>query len=392
MESGAELVAPVASKMKNWSIAAGRLLGANLRIHLTFALLLFFVWVTQSGTHDAAAAWRGVSLVAVVLGSVLLHEVGHLLTAKRAGMPARTIILLPIGGVTILDDSRMPANGLATGEDGMTAWRREVRIALAGPLVSLAAAGIAAAIIHVARPDMSLTTWPFLHSAHLARSVVWANLYLVALNLLPAYPMDGGRILRALLWRKMDMIQATRRAVTIGQGLAILLMFLGVWNVWLTLIGFFLFVGGQLEESSAVFRSVLERVSMEEVMLTDFATLSPADTLEDALSKAVHTLQDDFPVIRGSDMVGVISRQRILEALRAHGNGYIQAVMHRVFEVAQRTDSLASAVRKITARGLTIIRVVENERLVGIVTLQNLRRSMALLAETRQYRRESAVE
>src|SRR5437868_9734129 len=173
--------------MKNWSIAAGRLFGANLRIHLTFALLLFFVWVTQSGAHDAAAAWRGVSLVAVVLGSVLLHELGHLLAARRAGMPVRTIMLLPIGGVTVLDDSRMPANGLATGEDGVPAWQREVRIAMVGTVVSLATAGIAAAIIHLVGPDMSLATWPFLHSAHLARSVVWANLYLAALNLLPAY-------------------------------------------------------------------------------------------------------------------------------------------------------------------------------------------------------------
>jgi CBS domain-containing protein len=129
-------------------------------------------------------------------------------------------------------------------------------------------------------------------------------------------------------------------------------------------------------------------VSLEEVMLTDFATLSPADTLEDALDKAVHSLQDDFPVVRGSDMVGVISKQRILETLRAEGNGYVQAVMNKIFEVSLRKETLGSAFRKLTARNSSIIPVVEDQRLVGIVTLQNLMHSMALLAESRKLRRD----
>ena len=159
--------------------------------------------------------------------------------------------------------------------------------------------------------------------------------------------MDGGRILRAWLAERMDYVRATRRAVTIGQGFAMLLIFLGVWNPWLMLIGFFLFVGAQLEDRSVVFQSVLESVRMEDVMLTGFSTLSPADTLEDALHKAVHTLQDDFPVVRGSDMVGVINKQRIVEALRVGGNGYVQSAMVRAFDIAQRSDSLASAFRKL---------------------------------------------
>src|SRR5439155_26624523 len=209
-------------------------------------------------------------------------------------------------------------------------------------------------------------------------------------NLLPAYPLDGGRILRALFSSRMDVVEATRRAVNIGQGFAILFMFVGmVWNIWLVLIGFFVFIGAQLEERSAVFHAVLEKVSMEDVMLTDFATLSPADTLEDALHKAVHSLQDDFPVVRGSDMVGVISKEKILHMLRSHGNGYVQAAMNQVYDVAQRSESLASAFRKISNRGLTLIPVVEDQRLVGIVTLQNLTHSMALLAETRRLQREA---
>ncbi len=159
-------------------------------------------------------------------------------------------------------------------------------------------------------------------------------------------------------------------------------------NTWLTMIGVIIFSAAQLEERAVIFQSVLDNVRLEEVMLTDFATLSPADTLVDALDKAVHSLQDDFPVVRGSDMVGVISRQRILEALRLEGNGYIQAAMNKLFEVSVRQESLASAFRKLTSRNLSIIPVVEDERLVGIVTLQNLMHSMALLAESRKLRRD----
>ena len=151
--------------------------------------------------------------------------------------------------------------------------------------------------------------------------------------------------------------------------------------------GIFLFLATQLEDRSAVFQSVLQNVSMQEVMLTDFAILSPADTLEGALHKAVHSLQDDFPVIRGSDLVGIISRRRILESLRTDGNAYVQTAMDQAFHVAQPSDSLASAFRTITGQGATLIPVTDGEHLVGIVTLQNLMHSMSLLAETRKLRR-----
>ena len=156
-----------------------------------------------------------------------------------------------------------------------------------------------------------------MQSANLPRSLVWANLYFAGLNLLPAYPLDGGRILRAFFARSIDPAAATRRAVSISHALAMVLMVAGLFsNTWLTMVGVIIFSAAQLEERAVIFQSVLDNVRLEEVMLTDFATLSPADTLEDALDKAVHSLQDDFPVVRGSDMVGVISRQRILEALR----------------------------------------------------------------------------
>ncbi|MGD1022915.1 MAG: site-2 protease family protein [Candidatus Sulfotelmatobacter sp.] len=372
--------------MRSFSIHVGRLFGVDVRIHLTFLLLPLFVFWTEYNVHGSANGSRDLALVGIVLACVAAHEIGHMLVARRAGMIPKAVILLPLSGVTVFDESHVEPP-----VSGAEAWKRDVRIALTGPLVNLVFALLAAGIVYAVIPEANLWKWPFFQSGNLPRSLVWANLYLAGINLLPAYPLDGGRVLRAYFARSIDPAAATRRAVSISHAIAMLLMVAGLFSdTWLTMVGVIIFSAAQLEERAVIFQSVLDNVRLEEVMLTDFATLSPADTLEDALDKAVHSLQDDFPVVRGSDMVGVISRQRILEALRVEGNGYVQAVMNKLFEVSIRQESLASAFRKLTARNLSIIPVVEEERLVGIVTLQNLMHSMALLAESRKLRRDES--
>jgi Zn-dependent protease/CBS domain-containing protein len=372
--------------MRSFSIHVGRLFAVEVRLHLTFLILPVFVFWREYNTQRPPNGPRDLALAGIVLACVAAHEIGHMLVARRAGLIPKAVILLPLGGVTVFDESR-----IEKPEPAEAAWKREVRIALAGPLVNLAFAMVAGAVILAAVPGANLWKWPFLQSINLPRSLVWANLYIAGLNLLPAYPLDGGRVLRAFFARGIDPAAATRRAVSISHALAMVLMVAGLFsNTWLTMVGVIIFSAAQLEERAVIFQSVLDNVRLEEVMLTDFATLSPADTLEDALEKAVHSLQDDFPVVRGSDMVGVISRQRILEALRMEGNGYVQAVMNKIFEVSVRQESLASAFRKLTSRNLSIIPVVEDQRLVGIVTLQNLMHSMALLAESRKLRRDEA--
>jgi len=373
--------------MRSWSIHVGRLFGVEVRLHLTFLILPLFVFWTEYNSHGSANGPRDLALVGIVLACVAAHEIGHMLVARRYGLIPKAVILLPLGGVTVFDETHAekPASGAA-------AWKREVRIALTGPLVNLVLAAIAAGVVFAVVPGAKLWEWPLLLAGNLPRSLVGANLYIAGLNLLPAYPLDGGRILRAFFARTIDPSAATRRAVSISHALAMMLMLAGLFSdTWLTMVGVIIFSAAQLEERAVIFQSVLDNVRLEEVMLTDFATLSPADTLEDALEKAVHSLQDDFPVVRGSDMVGVISRQRILEALRVEGNGYVQAVMNKLFEVSARQESLASAFRKLTARNLSIIPVVEDQRLVGIITLQNLMHSMALLAESRKLRRDNAA-
>lgn len=364
-------------------MSVGRLFGIDVRIHLTFLILPVFIFWTDYAAHqNGASGPRDLALVGIILACVAAHEAGHMLAARRYGLTPKAVILLPLTGVTLYDESRAE-------KQAALIWKREVRLALVGPLVNLVLAFFSAAIITAAGSGIELWKWPFLQGHQLARSVVWANLYLAVLNLLPAYPLDGGRVVRVFFARTLDTASATRRAVSISSAIALVLIFAGLFSdSWLTMVGVIIFSAAQLEERALVFQSVLDNVRLEEVMLTDFATLSPADTLEDALEKAVHSLQDDFPVVRGSDMVGVISRQRILDALRAEGNGYVQAVMSKIFDVSLRQDSLGSAFRKLTARSSSIIPVVEDQRLVGIVTLQNLMHSMTLLAESRKLRRE----
>jgi CBS domain-containing protein len=392
--------------MRSWSIPIGRLFEVEVRIHPTFLLLFLFVFATDYRAHkDLASAPRDLAVVGIILACVAARECVQMLVARREGMIPKAVILLPLCGVTLFEEKRpeekrVDEKRLEEGrsEDragkpalGGSPGMREIRLALVGPLTNLVlailAAGCALAVID--HPD--LWSWPFLQGAKLPRSLVWANLYLAALNLLPAYPLDGGRILRAFFLGSLDAPVATRRAVSISNAIAMVFMIAGLFSdTWLTMVGVIVFSAAQLEERAIVFQSVLDNVRLEEIMLTDFATLSPADTLEGALEKAVHSLQDDFPVVRGSDMVGVVSKQRILEALRVEGNGYVQAVMNKIFEVSVRQESLGTAFRKLNTRNSSIIPVVEDERLIGIVTLQNLMHSMTLLAESRKLRRDEA--
>src|SRR5512143_32198 len=206
--------------MRSWSIPAGKLFGIEIRIHLTFFFLLVFVWAA-SAKQDTAAGGRALGLAGAIFGSVILHELGHALVARRDGVPAKGIILLPIGGITILDEAQVIP-------ESRDSWKRDIRIAIAGPLVNLLLAGAAALILPLVVPGFALWNRPLVHPGNLLRSLVWLNVYLGLFNLLPAYPMDGGRVLRAMFSRQMDAVRATQRAVRIGQAFSMLFMMVGM--------------------------------------------------------------------------------------------------------------------------------------------------------------------
>jgi CBS domain-containing protein len=297
----------------------------------------------------------------------------------------RAILLLPIGGLFAYanpESQEIASRGIG-----------QYALALAGPVANWATALVVAASILGANGNVRIISLPLLTSAYLLRSMVWMQAFLGLLHLLPAYPLDCGRLIRNNFAHQHGYGPASRAAAGLGQGLALAAMLGGILahNPWLILAGFFIMIGAQIEDQGVFFQSVVDTVRMREVMLTDFSTLSPSDTLADALIRCVHSLQEDFPVVRGPQLVGIVSRQRIVDALRDEGNGYVQSVMSRAFQVARPEDTLGTTIRRLTAgHGLALIPVTESGRVVGIVSVQNLMSSMSLLSEQRRMEREEA--
>jgi Zn-dependent protease/CBS domain-containing protein len=377
--------------MRGWSFPLGRWFGVDLRIHTFFLLLLGFCMLSTG--VEKVPAWRGIMLWFLLLLAVFVREIARVITAAYHNLQLRSILLLPIGGLF----------SYATPESAERAveGRVQTSLALIGPLTSLLFGAIVAGLVIGSAPGVPIVARPLITPNHLIRSIVWLSIALGLLNLLPAYPLDAGRILRGSMARTRGTAQATKAVSGLSQGFGLLAMVVGLGllvipnshlsdglSPWLIMGGFFIFIGAQLEDQGVMFQSVVETVLMRDVMLTEFSTLSPSDTLSDALYKAIHSLQDEFPVVRGANLVGVVSKQSILAALRNEGNGYVQSVMARNFQVAQPDDSLGLMIRRIAGGRMALVPVAVNGRIVGIVTWQNLSNSMGLLAEHRRFQRE----
>jgi CBS domain-containing protein len=365
--------------MRGWSIPFGRWMGVELRVHIFFPLLVLVLFAMGG---QQGWPW-GLALFIMLVAAVVVRETARLLVAAWLGLRLRAILLLPIGGLFAYanPESQEMANHGAG----------EFALALAGPIANICAGVTAAAAILGASGDVPLFVRPFITTDGLLRSLVWMQIFLGVLHLVPAYPLDCGRLVRNAFARSHGMAPAGRAAASIGQAIALVLMlsYMLLHDPWLVLAGFFIMIGAQVEDQGVFFQSVVDTVRMREVMLTDFATLSPSDTLADALYRCVHSLQEDFPVVRGPQLVGIISRQRIVDALRSEGNGYVQAVMSRAFQVARPEDTLGTTIRRLTAgHGMGLIPITESGRVVGIVSVQNLMNSMALLAEQRRIERQ----
>ena len=358
-------------------------MGVELRVHVFFPLLAV-VCIGMS----AADGWpRGLGLFLVLIAAVMVRETARLLTAAWFGLRLRAVLLLPIGGLFAYADPE--------SQEGVTQGNAQFAMALAGPLANWATGLVLAITFLGAGGSIDLFSIPWIGAAHLVRSMVWMQVGLGVVHLLPAYPLDGGRFLRSSFARTHGFSPTGRTAAGLGQGLALACMVGGMalHDPWMVIVGFFIMIGAQIEDQGVFFQSVVDTVQMREVMLTDFATLSPSDTLAGALIRCVHSLQEDFPVVRGPQLVGIVSRQRIVDALRSDGNGYVQAVMSKAFQVARPEDTLGTTIRRIqTGRGLSLIPITESGNVVGIVSVQNLMSSMSLLAEQRRLERIEAGE
>ena len=367
--------------MRGWSFSIGKLLGVEIRIH-TFFLLLLGLSISYSSVSGSTGG-RGFALWTILFFAVVVREIARAIAAAWYGLELRSILLLPTGGLQQYATSEA-SDRAATPEIGK-------RLGLIGPVANLLFGLVIAAIILAVTPEISLLDRPWLTPTHLIRGLVWVNLLLAAVNLLPAAPLDGGRIFRGEFARSHGVLKGTRAAAGLGQIIGLILAIAGciLPNMWLIMIGGFVFIGAHMDDSSLLLHSETDPVRMRDVMLTNFSTLSASDTLEEALQSSVHTLQDVFPVVRGGNLVGAVSRQGIVEALQAEGNGYVQGVMTRSFQTAQPDDSLVKTLRRIMAgQGAQLVPVLDGNRIVGIITPQNLAHSIGLLNARRRLRQQ----
>ena len=369
--------------MRGWSIPLGRWMGVEMRVHVFFPLLAFVCM----GFSTSEGMGRGLGLFMLLVVAVFVRETARLITAAWLGLRLRAVLLIPIGGLFAYANPESQENA----NQGVG----QFALAFIGPLANGITGLFLAATFMGAGGNVDLLGQPFITPANLIRSMVWLQVGMAVLHLLPAYPLDMGRLIRGSFARKHGFSPSGRIAAGLGQALALVAMLGGMMlrNPWLFFVGFFIMIGAQVEDQGVFFQTVVDTVRMREVMLTDFATLKPSDTLADALVRCVHSLQEDFPVVRGAELVGIVSRQRILDALRNDGNGYVQGVMSKGFQVARPEDTLGTTIRRLTAgHGLALIPVTEEGRVVGVVSVQNLMSSMSLLAEQRRIERQDSED
>lgn len=345
-----------------WSWKLGRIAGIDVRVHATFLLLL--AWAALSYYRlggSAAAAFRGVLFTLALFLCVVLHEFAHAVTAGRFGVPTKDITLLPIGGVARL--GYIPRDP-----------KKELVIALAGPALTLAivvvlyVAGLA---LHLPNGTMDAALGA---RGGLLGQLMWANVFLLVFNLLPAFPMDGGRVLRAAIALRGDYATATNVAAGAGRAFALLFGIVGLlYDPFLVLIALFVWLGAAGEAADARLHASLDGVPVERLMIRDVQTLTPRDTLGVALRHVLAGFQQDFPVVDGGHLVGVLTRSALIDALARHGeNVPVDQVMDRGFRTAEPGELVERALARLGDTKCRTIPVLSDHRLQGVLTLDNV--------------------
>jgi Zn-dependent protease/CBS domain-containing protein len=359
-----------------WSWKIGSFAGIEVFIHATFLLIIGWVGLTYwIETRTLAGTLEGIVFTLVLFGCVVLHEFGHALTARRYGIKTRDITLYPIGGVARLE--RMPDKPI-----------QELWVALAGPAVNVVIAGLLLGWLIVSGTlaplaGLSMTGGPFIER------LLAVNISLVLFNLIPAFPMDGGRVLRALLALRLEYTRATQIAAIIGQGLALVFGFVGLFfNPFLLFIAFFVWIGAAQEASMVQMKTALGGIPVGRAMLTDFQSLSPRDPLSRAIDLILAGSQTDFPVVEGSAVVGVVTRSDLLAALaRQDQAAPVAGIMRRNFQVAEANEMLEPAFARLQACDCHTLPVMYRGQLAGLLTAENVGEFLMIQSALRQPRR-----
>lgn len=344
-----------------WQWKLARIAGIDVYMHATFLLLIgwvaFSYW-TEQGTLGAVLS--GILFILLLFVFVVMHEYGHALTARKYGIKTRDITLYPIGGVARLE--RMPEKPI-----------EELWVALAGPAVNIVIAAILFGYLLVTRTFEPLTGLT-VSSGSLVERLMIVNLWLVGFNLIPAFPMDGGRVLRALLGLRLEYVQATQIAANVGQGFALLFGFIGLFsNPFLVFIALFVWMGAAQEASVVQMRHSISGIPVTRAMLTDFQTVTPGDTLARVVGLVLAGSQHDFPVIQDDRIVGILQRDDFMKALSERGQSTpVVEVMRSDITEIDSHDMIEAALMRFQENGSKTLPVTHNGQLVGLITSENI--------------------
>ena len=353
-----------------WSFPIGTVKGTVIRIHLTFVLFLLWIGVSHYAQGGQRAAIEGVLFITLLFLCVLLHEFGHVFAARRYGVQTPDITLLPIGGVARLE--RIPEKP-----------SEELVVALAGPAVNVVIAALLFLVLG-GLPSMDDGTQVHNPGVDLLGRLAWVNISLVVFNLIPAFPMDGGRVLRALLASRLGYARGTRIAAGVGQAVAFALGLAGLFgNPLLIFIALFVYMGAASEASAAQMRDASRGMIASDAAETRFEGLAPTATVEDAVERLLSTSQHDFPVVDGAGRLrGVVTRDDIIRALRERGpDAPVLEVMRRDVPLFHHRQPLDEAMRTMQEGKHPAVGIVDAEgRLVGLVTPENLGELMMVQA------------
>ena len=338
---------------ETWSLKLGRIAGIPIRVHLTFVLFLaWFVMAFSLRGLGPSATLAGVLLVLCVFASILVHELGHALVARRFGVGTREILLLPIGGVANLE--RIPDKPA-----------HELAVALVGPVINLV---IAAMLFFV--------------GGAFATQLMWINVGLAIFNMIPAFPMDGGRALRALLAMRIGHLRATQIAASLGKIIAIIFAAVGiVTSLWLVLIAVVVWMGARHEAATVQMRSAIVDVPVSAAMNRHVEVVRPDESLGEAARRLVSTGQSELPIVDHGETLGVLTRTDVATGIKDAGSQapIANAPHHEAITVAP-TDMLERVFDRLSHEPGAIAVVMDHGTPVGVVTTEQLATFVALHA------------
>jgi stage IV sporulation protein FB len=346
----------------SWSISIGTIAGTVVRIHITFLLFLAWIFAASWASGGSAEAWSALLFMVLLFACVLAHEFGHIFTARGFGIATPDVTLLPIGGVARLE--RIPEKP-----------HEEFLIAIAGPLVNVA---IAFALMAFAGARMSGQGLAAVESTRidLVDRLAVVNLFIALFNMIPAFPMDGGRVLRALLALRLGFVRATEIAAWIGQGFAFALALIGLlYNPILIFIAIFVYLAASSEAHMVALRAMARGVPANAVMMTQFATLTPDAPVEQAVQTLLRTSQTEFPVVDAAGRpIGLLGRNDLIRALKELGpDARVADAMLPNVPVVGHRRCLEDALRLLQEKSAPAVAVVDgNDRLIGLITSETI--------------------